>query len=371
MKKIIYKGIDTNGAEKKGFVSASSNAEALQLLKARGLADVQLYDDVLFAQDRAELENLSDAALEAIAKFEINVRSKPRLLTFLLEVLRVNKLIVLGGLGLCLWGWYSGSYLSIIFGALISLSMPALSLWNYRHVSNYTHLLRTCADGRWGEANRLIENLRGHMKAPMMAFDLDIRKACIEAHVGSLNTALAIVEKWKHSFNEESPGLYESRVASIYHACDRYDDFIDQMRDAYFKSSLSPTLIVDLALAEARLGDVNKAEKLLACVRIEELPSHGLPFVDWIKGVVAKRKQDPQAQKHLEAAVSGMLQFGENPAIWTSLAVCVGCYAAALPEPGAMEKAQSLLASVAKILKVHGDKPLLAELTEKYPNWSS
>lgn len=129
---------------------------------------------------------------------------------------------------------------------------------------------------------------------------------------------------------------------------------------------MSPTLIVDLAL-----GDVNKAEKLLACVRVEELPSHGLPLVDWIKGVVAKRKQDPHAPKHLEAAVSGMLQFGENPAIWTSLAVCVGCYAASLPEPDATEKAQSLLASVAKILKVHGDNPLLAELTEKYPNWSS
>ncbi len=371
MTKILYSGIDQDGVSRSGFIDAENNHDAVGILIEKGFSKIQLHNDTVFASDRKELDGLGEDEREAIAAFEITNMKKPGTSGFLAQVLRSNRLVILVGLALIVWGQFEGSGLLMIAGAVVAAIVPAISLWNYRHARNYDRLLRACAEGRWEEAIALIDGLRPHMKAPSMAFDLDVREACIRAKRGSIEEALKIVGKWRETLHEQSPGLYESRIASVYHAAGEHHQFVELMRTAYFEASENQSMVIDLALAEARLGDVAKAEVLLRNVRAAELPSFALPFIDWVKGLVAKRNNDSQARLHLASAVSGLLAFAENPAVWTSLALCVGYYAASLPADADRHKAESLLGRMSTILSVHAEQALLEELTEKYPNWMS
>ena len=371
VKKVLYSAIDEVGSERSGYVDAKSNRDAIELLTNDGLSEIKLHDDGALAIRRDDLNELSEDELEAKARFELKVRSKPSFTSFIMEVLRVNRSIILIGLALFFWGLSDENYYLLAFGAAVSLSMPLLSIWNYRTVSNYDRLLRAFAEGEWDKALSLIELLRKHMKLPEMEFDLDIRKASINSANGSLDSALQSLERWRSEFEEVSPGMYESRVASVYLASGHHEEYVDSMRDAFFKSSQSQTLILDLALAEARLGDHTKAELLLKAVNMEELPIYGVPFIEWVKGAIEKKNGSADAEFHLALAVSGFLEMGENPAVWTSLAVCIGDYASCLTEEQSNDKAQQLLESVWTILNVHGEESLTKGLLLKYPNLAS
>lgn len=368
MKKIIYSAKDSAGNAKHGFVEAQSNKEALAQLTGAGLSNIVLHDDAFMAFERDELANADKAELERIARFEVSVRNKGTYLQdFILEALRVNKYVVILGVLIAGWGIYDNNLSAITIGALIALSIPAISLWNYRTVSAYDKVLRTSSTGDWEDALKNIKFLRPKLTKPEMAFDLDVREACINTFTQPLPEILQSLEKWHVHFDKVSPGLYESRIAVVYHAAGDYRGFLEKMREGYMKSE-SPTMIVDLALAEARFGDPDKADLLLAKVVDEELPPHGIPFVSWAKGFVLKRRHDPAAVQYLGSAVSAMSDFSGNPAIWTSLALCTGSYAAALIDNNEVEKANVLVNNVWKILKLHGDGPLLNELSEVSPN---
>lgn len=365
MKKILYKGIDSKGKEKSGFVEAENNSEVLSILKNKNIYNIILHNDEMTAFQRNDLEGLSEKELNRIAKFEINMRSNPGVTTFLIEVLNANKYIIFFGVTMFVWGCISKSYVLIFSGGLAAISMPVLSLWNYRIVGNYNNLIRNCSLGQWAEAIINIKKLRPHLKQPEMAFDLDVREACIIAKTKSIKEALTLVEKWENNFHDLMPGMYESRVASIFHAAGDYSGYVGRMRDGYIKSLESPVMITDLALAEAQFGDVEKASSLLAKINIEELPIYGLAYIDWAKGVVAKRQGDSNAMNYLGSAVSKMLESKDIPAIWTGLALCSGAYAIVLNYNGEKEKARLLVNSVWDILKIHGDKPLLKEISNE------
>ncbi|MCG8312558.1 MAG: hypothetical protein MI976_05030 [Pseudomonadales bacterium] len=363
MKKIPYSATTKAGKEKNGFVTAASNKDALKALNDQGYTNIKLHDDSSTAFRREDLDGLSERELEQIAKLEIKARTRTSLVTCLIETIRLNWIIVVLGIGLSMWGYTDQSSVLLVIGLAVTLSMPLLTTWNYRTVTGYNNLLNSFAMGEWLEARQYIEQLRPKMKLPEMAFDLDIREASILASEGDLRGALELVEKWREVFETDSPGTFESRIAPIYHAAGDYQGFLERMKEGYFKSTSSSVLMLDLCLAEARFGEADRAELLLGKIVVEELPPQGIPFLDWVKGLIAIRKSDPASSSYLAGAVSGFLEYSENPAVLTSLALCSGSYAYSLILHGDRDGAKSVVERVWPILKAHGDLMLVTELT--------
>ena len=368
MKKILYSAVDNNGKSKNGFIEAESNAEALEILSSDGYSEIKFHDDGLLSLPRDDLESLSNAELETMANLEVRGRRNLGFGSFMLGVIVVNKFVILVGVGLVIWGILENSIYLTAFGTIAVLAMPVVSAWNYRVVSKYNSLLIAFAEGRWIEARKLIRSLRKHMKAPQMEFDLDIREACANSENVSLDATIIILEKWHSKLEETSPGYYESRVAFVYHHFGHYDRCVDLMRNAYFNSSLSPTLVTDLALVEARLGNLNKAKALVETINSETLPVIGFPFLEWIQGLIQKEDASTEANNHFLLAISGLLSLEGGPAIWPSLAVCIGDYAIFSSEKDSKAQAEKLLSTVWDVLKAHGEKPLLEKLTRLYPS---
>jgi hypothetical protein len=153
--------------------------------------------------------------------------------------------------------------------------------------------------------------------------------------------------------------MFEARVASVYHAAGDYKASLEQMRKAHQALPDDPSRQLDLALAEARLGEPDTARAVLAQLNEAALPSHGRPFVHWVRGLVALRRNDASAHEELARAMAGFLEYGTNSAVWSALALCGGAYALALARAGQPDAARTALNRVSPILKVHGDKPLL------------
>lgn len=370
MKKILYTATNADGKLISSYIETNSNKEAIQILSQKGFSNIRLQDDVVIAISRSDLDNLSERELEQIARFESEIRARPGFITFINEVFRANKLLAIGGLCLFIWGIYDSSKFLVIFGFILSASMPLLSIWNYRVVNGYNKLIRAYGCGQAEVVSGQTDFLRKHMKQPELAFDLDIRMACINAKYGNVDEEVKKLEKWRIPIEKVSSGMYEARIANVFHMGGSYDKYVDSMREAFFKSPHSPTFILDLALAEARLGEVEKAEMLLKQVKPEELPLHGLPFVYWSEGVIEYKKCGADSENRLSCAVLGFLEFSENPAVWPSLAVCIGDYALSVTENASKEKARELLTSVWGILRFHGENGLIDQLIKRYPSLS-
>ena len=147
LKKIRYTATDIHGKDVNSFIATNSNKEAIELLSEKGFSNIRFHDDSVIAIERSDLDNLSGNELERIARFEAAIRVKPGFLTFIIEVFRVNKLLIIGGLSLLLWGAFDANNYLIVFGIILSISMPLLSIWKYRVVSGYDKLLRAHAQG--------------------------------------------------------------------------------------------------------------------------------------------------------------------------------------------------------------------------------
>ena len=368
VKQILYTAVDNDGQDRSGYVEARNNQEALEVLSDQGLSEISFFDDASLAISRDNLAGLGEREIEAMSRLEVRLRKSPRFSTFIIEVIKLNRFIVNAGIALLLWGLYDQNRYLILIGAAIAMAMPLVATWNYRVVANYDKFLSACALGDWDTAISLCGKLRDKMKSPEMAFDLDVRLAGILAAQGSLEPALQSLEKWRHEFDSDSPGMYESRVAIVFHAAGRYEDFLQHLRDAYFKSAQSQTIVLDLALAEARLGDPEKAAVLLKTVKTEELPVYGFGFIEWAQGMIDSRTDSGEPELHLSLALSALLEFAETPAVWPSLAVCTGDYALCMRGSRSTDEVGEMLSKVWKIICVQGEKDVVEKLAKLYPN---
>jgi tetratricopeptide (TPR) repeat protein len=258
-----------------------------------------------------------------------------------------------------LWGLLAQHPVVVGVGALLLALTFGLPAWGFRHARRYDRLLRVSSVGDWARAEGLIGALRRKAQPDNLLFDLDIREAEIRARRGDVAQALAGVENWRAGLAASAPGLFEARVASVYHAAGDYQGFLREMRKAREALPNDPSRQLDLALAEARLGDPSVARDLLENVHSAALPVHGRPFIHWTRGYIALRRGEHSAQSELGQAVTGFLEYEANPAVWSALGLCAGAYALALARDGRLEKAKETLERVSSILMAHGDKPLM------------
>tara|TARA_B100000745_G_scaffold66256_2_gene39044 strand:- start:6593 stop:7699 length:1107 start_codon:yes stop_codon:yes gene_type:complete len=365
VKKILYSAKDIDGKSLQGFIDAVSNKDALSRLHDKGMTEVVFYDDEVTALQRDDLNGLSNSELEDIAKFELSLREHPGFGHFMLEVFRMSRVFVIVGGSLMIWGMASGRGWMIALGAAIAMTIPCLSIWNYRHTRHYDQLLRAFARGDWDAVSQQASRLSPVMPSPDMKFDLVVKHATGLAAQGELESAVAEMTAWQHELEAPSPGIYEARLANVYFAAGDSERFLALLREAYEKSSHSPTMVLDLALAEARLGDVGKALVVFKQLSLDELPVYGKPFIDWTKGMIAFREHRSNAAELLLKAVMGFMEYANNPAIWPSWAVCVADYTMLSP---ASEKNKALLQPLWPYIRVHAEASTVNNLQEKYPS---
>jgi len=356
---MLYSATTADGKPQSGYVDADNATEARERLERRGFTQVVLHQLAPVVEDAEMLDAISPHAVEQLARLQIQLMRAPTVLTMLASTARSAKwwlivdavMLVLGLATDTRWLWISS--------AILLLLPFAFTLWNYRHSARYTGLLRAFALGRWKEFEALMAQL-----APMRArsqqldFDLDVRHACLISKRGELRAAIESLEPWRERLAGQ-PGMFEMRLAAVFPYGGDREQFVTHMRLAHEASPTDPARAVDFALANARWGDVDKAEETLSKVDAGLLPPFAAPFVAWIEGLIALKRQRPDTIAHLARATEGFLGWSGNPAVWVSLAHCACDYALALSFAGHKAQAEATLTSVLPILRHHVDKPLM------------
>lgn len=364
MPRLLFRANDRDGAPRAGRIEADSAEAAVAKLKAAGYSAIELHSSVstsLLSPDQHA--GLSEVESARLAAFELEARENPASVRRLLrQVLRqsrwwVGASAVLLVLGVVLhkprWVVFAGFLLVLIFG---------LPVWRLRHAKRYDWLMRAWALGDWARVETLIKLLRGNGQSENFEFDLAIRSASVRAHRGELAAAITDLEPWRENLMIKAPVLFHSQVAGVYAAGGDHAAFLENMQRALALSNDEPDRLVDAALAEARFGDVAKAQDMLDRVNLEALPVYGRSFVLWARGLIALKQNNPVAQACLAQAVAEFLAHADKPTGWTALAACSGAYALALARDGKRDEALSIVQRVSPILRAHVDAPLKAEL---------
>jgi len=366
MAQLLYSAKTADGRDRQGFVEADSARAARDQLRAQGLRQVVLHQEVAISQDEASLQGLSAADKAELAKLHLHFRERPGLLPLLQVVARKNRVwLVVDALLLAGGIWARSPALMLIAVALLALPF-APALWRYRHADRYQQLLKAHALGRWPEMVGLAGRLRSAIDlAENLDFDLDVRIASVRARQGDLPGALEDLADWQPRLVIH-PGLYETRLAAVYAAGGDRAGFVQAMGQAQALSGDEPARVLDHALAQARFGDLARAEALMAGLDLSLLPPMAEGFVAWTQGLIAMRRGRPGALALLSRAVAVFLQRGGSPAVWTALAFCSCDQAMALHAAGQKAQAKATLKNVMPVLRAHADAPLLAVLRRDF-----
>ncbi len=364
LKKLLFKATDKTGNNISDHIEARSTEEALSILEYKGYSNIVFLNDTVTAiSDPDGLHELS-----ANPEFEIKNLKSPGFKTFIIEVFRQNRWIILLGVGISLVFWWANNLTFTIVGGLIALSMPLLSIWSYRVVSRYDQFLEAYSYGNAEKVYRLANSLRAHMTAPEMQFDLDIRCATMRAKYGELERALSDIKKWKSDHAVGANGIYESRVSQIYLAAGDKKEFLSLMREAKEKNTdNSQTIQLDLALAEALYGDIAKAEALLSKIKVAELIEMGAAYIYWLEGLIASTKNDINlAEQKLILATNQLFEYAKHPAAWTAIAACLVDFSLVANSAQNKAFAKEAMLKFWKIIQIHADPQKVGKIKALY-----
>ncbi|MEO5671109.1 MAG: hypothetical protein ABIR26_10500 [Ramlibacter sp.] len=362
MPHLLYSAQDREGKAVQGFVDAPSAAQAREQLLAQGLTGVVLHQEPTVATAAGDLAGLSDPQARELARLRISVMQRPGLPGVMLEIARATWIWIALDLAFLGWGVWTSRPLLVAIAAAAALVPFLVGLWQFRHGGCYHELLKSFSIGDWDEVEHLAARLRKVSgKVTNMEFDLDVRLAAIQARKGHLAPALSRLDPWRARL-AGSPGLFESRIASVHAAGEDRAGYVRTMAKAYEASAQDPSRALDLALAHARFGDAAAAGRLLQSIDVSLLPPHAQGFVAWTDGLVRLRTGQPGAADVLGNALAAFLKLSAQPAAWTALAFCTCDHAVALSMAGRKDDARRELAQVWPIVKAHADRALLSML---------
>ena len=368
---IAFRGTNAKGEIESGFVHADSNRAALQQLHERGITDVCLYGDTEQAKGRGDLTALTDKERARLAAFEVESMTDPSWRMFMREALYAHRAPLIAGALVFSGALYAGSLAGTISGGFIALTLPIVSLWAFRASAHYDKGVRAWAVGDWEPAARHFNWLLaryGTEKMPEMVVDLTGRMAVMPNLYPNVENALALIEARRELFEHHLPGAFHQARAAVFMTSGDRDRFLSECRALAPLAESSSVSALDLALTEARFGELERAQSLLESIDCAVLPQPCKPGLDWLRGEIALREgEDAMAVRWLNAAVDGFLVFRNNPVIWIVLAASTASLALAMSRIGESTKGEALLGNVLPILLVHGDRVQLAKLKLKYP----
>ncbi len=369
MAKVLYTAYTDEGKETNGFIEAMDNKEALVELKERGLSRINFLSDVALGLDRDDLEGISEAELKRIAKFEAQMQKGAGFVPYFMETMRNNAIPLAIGVSMGLYGESTGSAWWMASGVILSLALPFFSFWNYGVMQTHSALIKAVTFGEWEAVKSLSGDLKKQSKNPDIAIEADTRLASYYAHQGDMNEALKVMMPHKE-YLEKSAGVYENKLGELYFHAGAYEKCLYQMKKAYEVSGEN-MMLADWAFAEARLGSREVAKDCLSKVEIETLPVYGLPFIEFIEGLIAyKDKNLVEAKEMLTHSLEGFSSFDKNPVVWAPVAMVRCNLALVLVEMGDRESAQMLLSEgVVKIAEEHAEVALREHLKIVFPKY--
>ncbi len=369
MKKILYEAITAEGEKVTNFIECDNNADALQKLKDRDYRDIKLHSDAYLAPEKSYLEGRSEQEIVKIAKYQLAIRLQgSKLSRHLIRAFEKDMRLLFCFVLFFILGLFTPYYgLSVlVFFSFISYVFRAIR--KYKIPDAYQDALKAHALGDHQLFFKSKQFLQQHISKPLINLDLDGRAATIYASVGRIDEAVALLEKWRDYADTNSPGELESRLAAVYQKTENFKQVVDFRVISYEKSNHNQTRALDLAMVEVRYGDYHKAEQLLAEIRLEELQTIGLPYFNWIKGLIEYKKNSDLAEATLSSALSSMMSsYAKKPAGWIVLAYCIGEYAMYAESEQSKKRAEELLPKFWKVLRVHGEKEMVVNLRERYP----
>lgn len=359
MPKLLYSAKGANGQPTEGIVDADTAQAARERLEAQGLSAVVLYNAPGYAIDEAEVAGLGDRELRELAKLRLAVMARPGLVPALLEMVRQQRVWLGLGVAVVLYGAYADKPVWMWVGIAAVLLPFVVMLWQWRHVGRHNQMLKAFALGRWAEVRRLSKLLlTRRANTAGMSFEFVLRQAYCDVRERTLQKALARVQPWREKLADQ-PGLFEMRVATLYHAAGDWPNFIAMHEASLVPLPGDPSRMLDLALAHARHGDVDRAAELLASVEKSLLPPWGAGFVHWTEGLIQFRSKQPQAGTTLGLAVAEFLKLSHQPMVWTALALATADHAIALKDAGLGAEARQAMAQVWPIVKAHAHQAQL------------
>jgi hypothetical protein len=223
--------------------------------------------------------------------------------------------------------------------------------------------LQACfALGEWSSCKECIDVLRDNVDDEALILDLAVKETQLTVIEGDFPSGVENIKKLKNKISTLGPGVYESRKALLYYLVNDAPGYLKGLRSAADASNNHPIMLLDLALAEARLGSKDAANRILDGIDTGELPPMGETFLRICRGIIALSSDLPSAQKELGLALMALITNSYNPAVWSILAMCAGWYALACRESGNMEDAKAVVRIVWRILSMDPEKTLMNKI---------
>lgn len=370
MGKVLYTAFNQSGIQESGFIDVNSNKEAVSKLKERGLEDISLHGDAALGFERGELNWLSAWEIKQVAKFEARLQKGGGFFSYFLNVMKSSSITIAIGAAMVYYGYTESSAMWISSGVILATVFPFFGLWSYNLVNSHDNLMRAVAFGEWDEVEGLSLRLREGTKDEDVIIEADTMKAAFYAQKKDMDSAIKMLLPHRDYLDAQSPGVFENKLASLYHIVGEYETYLQKMRESFSKSN-QDLMRVDFAIAEARFGSLEVAQKEIEKVDLEAMAVYALPIVSYVIGLIAYKKGDLEvAKEEFLSAYSGVLEYDQNPAIWTVIAMITGMLAMVMYDTKEEEKAEELLSeAIIKILNVHADKYLLEEFQKRFPNY--
>jgi hypothetical protein len=231
----------------------------------------------------------------------------------------------------------------------------------------YDALQACLALGEWASCRECIDVLRDNVDDKAILLDLAVKETQLTVIEGDFPSGVENIKKLKKKISTLGPGVYESRKALLYYLANDGPGYLKGLRSAADASDNHPIMLLDLALAEARLGSKDAAKQILDGIDTDELPPLGETFLRICRGIIALPSDLSSAQKELGLALMALITNSYNPAVWSILAMCAGWYALACRESGNMEDAETIVRSVWRILSMDPEKTLINKIKSEIP----
>jgi len=367
MGKVLYTAYNQDGKQKSGFIDVDSNKEALAKLKESGLVNISFHSEALFDFDNRDFAFLSERDIQRMVNLEVQWQKSSSFSSYFLELLKSNSITIIVGCAMVYYGYTEGSAMWMASGVILSTIFPFLGLWNYQLIHSHNNLIKAITFGEWEKVKGLSQKLRQGTKDRNVIVEADTMEAVYHAYKKDMDSAIKLLSSHRVFLESQNPGLFENKIANLYYMAGEYDKFLDKMKQA-LKISKQDLVRIDLAMAEAKLGSLETAEKELEKIEIESMALYTVPFVHYTKGLISYKKNDFKiAKEELLIAHNGALEYSQNPAIWSGIAMITSTLALVMYDMGEKDPANELLSEgIVKILNVHADKNLLEELQKRF-----
>lgn len=235
-----------------------------------------------------------------------------------------------------------------------------LAAWLFAAAQRHRRLLRHHALGDWERVRVLAKAMRRHStRRPRLDFDLDVCLAGIYARDHALSDALARLAPWRARLRTR-PGAFDAAVAGVHLMAGDTAGHVAALARAQQQAPQDASRRLELALAEARFGDLGRAEALLGDALAGPVARHGRAA--WARGLLQLRRGRPEAPATLDGAVIQLAAEAAAHEAWIALAACACDHAIALHQAGRSPAARARIAAAWPVLQHHATVPLLRML---------